>query len=295
MKILITGASGLIGTALQDHLSKEGHTVGQLLRNSVDRASPCWNIDKGEVDLGEFGEPEAIVHLAGENIATGRWNDAKKQRILSSRVNSTRLVVDCVSKMSIKPKVLISASAIGFYGDRGTDVVDEQDTHGQDFVSEVAIKWEAASLPAMDYGVRVVNIRTGMVLSPKGGALGKMLLPFKLGLGGLIGSGEQYVSWISMIDMTRAIDFLLSHETAVGPVNLVSPNPVTNTQYTKALGRALQRPTIIPMPAFMARLAFGEMADELLLSSTRVMPSHLTKMGFRFEHETIDSALAAVL
>jgi uncharacterized protein (TIGR01777 family) len=295
MKILITGSSGLVGSALTDFLNKAGHNVGRLLRNPVDDVSPRWNIDKGEVDLGEFGEPEAIVHLAGENIAQGRWNDAKKQRILSSRINSTRLVVDFISKMSVKPKVLISASAIGFYGDRGADVVDEQNTHGQDFVSEVALKWEAASLPAKDYGVRVVNIRTGMVLSPKGGALGKMMLPFKLGLGGMIGSGQQYVSWISIVDMNRAIDFLLSHETAVGPVNLVSPNPVTNAQYTKALGRALKRPTLIHMPSFMARLAFGEMADELLLSSTRVMPSNLSKMGFSFEHETIDSALAAVL
>ncbi len=295
MKILITGASGLVGGALVEHLNKAGHNVGQLLRKQGNGTSPYWNIEKGEVDLGAFGEPDAIVHLAGENIAQGRWNDVKKQRILSSRVNSTRLVVDFISKMRIKPKVLISASAIGFYGNRAADVVDEQDNHGHDFVSEVAVKWEAASLPATEHGVRVVNIRTGMVLSPKGGALGKMLLPFKLGLGGLIGSGQQYISWISIIDMNRAIEFLLGHQSANGPVNLVSPNPVTNAQYTKALGSALKRPTIIPMPAFMARLAFGEMADELLLSSTRVMPSQLNKMAFNFEHETIDSALAAVL
>lgn len=295
MKILITGSSGLVGTALSKHLTAGGHRIGRLLRQDNNRADPWWDINKQQIDLGDFGEPEAIVHLAGENIAEGRWNNDKKQRILASRVNSTRLLVDCVSKMSVKPKVMISASAIGFYGNRGADLMDEQDDHGHDFVSEVATKWEAASLPASDYDVRVVNIRTGMVLSPNGGALEKMLLPFKLGFGGIIGNGRQYVSWISIIDMVRAIGFLLSHETVIGPVNLVSPNPVTNREYTKALGQVLQRPTILPMPAFMAKLAFGEMADELLLSSTRVMPSHLIKMGFEFEHETIQTALAAVL
>jgi uncharacterized protein (TIGR01777 family) len=205
------------------------------------------------------------------------------------------LLVEYIAKMAVKPKVFISGSAIGYYGNRANDVLDEHNGHGQDFVSEVAIKWEKASQGAEELGVRVVNIRTGMVLSPKGGALEKMLLPFKLGLGGIIGNGEQFVSWIGIDDMVKAINFLISHETVTGPVNLVSPNPVTNRQYTKALGKALGRPTIFPMPAFIARLAFGDMADELLLSSTRVIPSHLIKMGFEFSHEYIDDALKHLL
>jgi uncharacterized protein (TIGR01777 family) len=294
MKILITGSSGLVGSALIDHLANKGHQIGRLLRQANDD-EPYWDIDKGHIDLVNFGEPDAIIHLAGENIAEGRWNMAKKQRILTSRVQSTQLLVDCVSKMQVKPKVFISGSAIGFYGNRGGEVMDEQSSHGHDFVSEVATKWEAASVGAQDYGVRVVNIRTGMVLSPKGGALGKMLLPFKMGLGGVIGNGRQYVSWINIDDMVRAIEFLLNHETVKGPVNLVSPIPVTNREYTKALGQVLSRPTIMAMPAFVARLAFGEMADELLLSSTRVMPVTLTKMGFSFNHESIENALSSLL
>ena len=295
MKILITGASGLIGSALSAYLSGKGHLIGELRRGKGDGRKPYWDIDNGVVDLAEFGEPEAIVHLGGQSIADGRWNESKKRLILDSRVNSTELMVKTIGQMTTKPSVFICASAIGFYGNRGEEVMDEQSLHGNDFVSEIAMKWEKASQQASDFGVRVVNIRTGMVLSPNGGALAKMLLPFKLGLGGIIGSGTQHVSWISIDDMIKAIEFLLLQQSAVGPVNLVSPNPVTNRQYTKALGKALGRWTVFPMPAFVARLAFGDMADELLLSSTRVAPTTLLEMGFEFTHEQIDDALTHLL
>lgn len=294
MKILITGSSGLVGTALCDYLNCRGHDVVRLLRHRLEN-QPFWDISKGIVDLAECESVDAVVHLAGESIAEGRWNAQKKQRILQSRTRSTQLLVEHFAGMSRKPKVFISGSAIGFYGNRADETLDEQSHHGHDFVSEIATKWEAASAPATEQGIRVVNIRTGLVLSDKGGALGKMLLPFKLGLGGMIGDGRQWVSWIAINDMIRAIDFLLHHDTVSGPVNLVAPNPVTNGQYTKALGKTLGRPTLMTMPGFAARMAFGEMADELLLSSTKVLPSALIKMGFEFQYQTIDNALADIL
>ena len=295
MKIMISGSSGLIGQALIPYLQKQGHTVGRLLRQTPDGVQPSWQIAERQVDWGTFGEPQAIIHLAGESIADGRWSDAKKQRIIDSRVDSTSLLAQTICNMTVKPKVFISASGIGFYGNRGSQSLDEHSEHGRDFVSSVAMQWEQASQDPVEHAVRVVNLRTGIVLSPQGGALAKMLLPFKLGLGGRVGSGEQYMSWISLPDMVRGIEFLLSHDTVTGPVNMVSPNPVDNRMFAATLAKALHRPAIFPMPTAAVKLIFGEMGEELLLSSTRVQPGALIKMGFEFEHEQLESAFAAIL
>lgn len=294
MKILVTGSSGLVGSALCRYLATRGHQPVGMLRHQQD-GQPFWQIEQKQWDFAGNEPFDAVVHLAGENIAEGRWNAAKKQRIIDSRVQSTHLLVEALTTLPVKPKVLISASAIGYYGNQGDITVDESAAPGNDFVSQVAIEWEQASQKATDDGIRLVNIRTGMVLSPEGGALKQMLLPFKLGLGGSIGSGQQYISWIDIADMVRAIEFLIENESAQGPVNLVSEHSVTNFEYTKALGKALKRPTIMPMPGFMARLLFGEMADELLLSSTRVKPKALSHLGFEFKYPQISQSLAHLL
>jgi uncharacterized protein (TIGR01777 family) len=293
MKILITGSSGLIGSALIKQLRSRGHEIGRLLRTKTTE-QPYWNIEHGEINLEHFPEPDVVIHLAGENLADGRWNDAKKQRILNSRVNGTRLLVEYFSKAEHKPDVFISGSAIGFYGNRSDTFLDEHSAPGDNFSAEICKQWEAASQPLKELGIRLVNIRTGVVLSPQGGALKKMLLPFRLGLGGILGDGQQYISWVCMDDMINMLEFVMLNNVS-GPVNMVAPEPVTNYQLTKTLGKVLHRPTIFPMPAFVARLLFGEMADELLLASTRVLPGKLTEAGFKFEFPQLDVALEHLL
>lgn len=292
MKILLTGSSGLIGTALIKRLSEKGHDIGRLFRTRQDKTQPFWDIENGVIDLGAFDTPDVVIHLAGENLTDSRWNRAKKERIINSRVNSTKLLVNYFTHAEHKPRVFICGSAIGFYGNRGDETVDENSAPGNGFAAEICKQWETASKPATDLGIRLVNIRTGIVLSPLGGALKKMLLPFRLGLGGIIGNGRQYVSWVSIDDIVDMIHFVMVNESLNGPVNLVSPNPVTNYQFTKTLGKVLHRPTPFPLPAFMARILFGEMADELLLSSTRVRPEKLMAAGYQFHHtelaETFD-------
>ena len=295
MKILITGSSGLIGTALIKRLTDDGHDIGRLLRTRHDNNHPYWDIEKGVIELGNFSAPDVVINLAGENLTDSRWNKAKKERIINSRVNGTRLLVDYFVHADNKPEVFISGSAIGFYGDRRDEIVDETSEPGTGFAADLCKQWEAATQPAKQAGIRVVNIRTGIVLSLLGGALKKMLLPFKLGLGGIIGNGRQYVSWVSIDDMVDMIRFVMMQAPINGPVNMVSPEPATNYQLTKALGKALHRPTIFPLPAFMASVLFGEMADELLLSSTRVIPTELMAAGYQFRHtelsETFDHLL----
>ncbi|VGO22103.1 TIGR01777 family oxidoreductase [Pontiella sulfatireligans] len=281
MKVLVSGSSGLVGSALMENLQADGHEVGRLPR-TFEQA----------IDFSGVG---AVVHLAGESIAEGRWTDAKKKRIEESRVSGTRQLAEQLASSSSKPAVFICASAIGFYGDRADETLDEASSAGSGFLPDVCKNWEAAAKPAADAGIRTVWIRTGIVLSKKGGALNKMLPPFKMGAGGILGNGRQYMSWISLEDEIGAICFSIENAVVSGPVNLVAPNPATNLEFTKALGKALHRPTILPMPAFAVRLLFGEMGDALLLGSTRVLPKKLIEAGYEFCHPDLQSALEDVL
>jgi len=295
MKVLVTGASGLVGSALIESLEANGHETAPLPRTRVANGSPYWDPESGVMDLAGVSDIAAVVHLAGENIASGRWNDRKKARILDSRVKGTKLLSEFFAASKSKPQVIVSASAIGFYGDRGEELLDETSALGGGFLADVVKQWEAATVPAVDAGIRVVNARFGMVLSVAGGALKKMLLPFRMGLGGVIGSGKQYMSWVSIEDLTGMIQYAIANDSLRGPVNFVSPHPVTNHEFTKTLGRAVHRPTVFPMPAFMARLAFGEMADELLLASARVVPGKLLDSGYKFRHPGLRDALEHLL
>lgn len=295
MKVLITGSSGLIGSALVEALATGGHEVGRLLRKPGDGNTPWWDPLEGKIDLCEFDAPEVVIHLAGDNLATGRWTAAKKSRILNSRLRGTKMLADFFSQCDPKPRLFLSGSAVGFYGDCGQTIVDESSPPGRGFLADVCKQWEDATIPAANVGIRVVTIRTGMVLSPAGGALKKMLPPFKLGLGGVLGGGRQYMSWISIDDVVGSVQWLMANDSIRGPVNLVSPTPVTNAQFTKALGAVLRRPTIFPMPAFAARAIFGEMADELLLSSVRVAPTKLNDSGYTFRDPELSEALRRLL
>lgn len=296
LQVAVTGASGLIGSAVVARLQAAGHTIKRLVRRSA--AEPdevAWDPDGGTIDAQSLSGVDAVLHLAGESIAAGRWTAAKKMRIRESRVRGTRLVAETLQNLDPKPKVLVAASAIGYYGDRGTDQLDETSGPGEGFLVEVCRAWEAATDPAREAGIRVVNGRVGVVLSSQGGALPRMLTPFKAGLGGKVGSGKQYMSWIALDDVARAFHFAVETEMLSGPVNFVSPAPVTNAQFTKTLGRVLRRPTVLPLPAFAARLALGQMADELLLASARVVPARLTEAGFSFEYPQLEPALRHVL
>ncbi len=301
MKVIVTGSTGLVGQALIRSLISEGHGVTRLVRGEAqtfrapNSVAVQWEPVTGVVDAKELEGHDAAVHLAGESIADGRWTDEKKRRIRDSRVVGTRLFAETLAGLKDKPKVLVSASAIGFYGNRGSEVLVEESASGDDFLSEVCREWEKAALPASQAGIRIVHLRIGVVLSADGGALQKMLTPFKLGVGGKVGSGEQYMSWITLDDLVGIIRYALTNEEMRGPVNAVAPNPVTNAEFTKALGNVLGRPTIFPMPAFAARLAFGEMADALLLSSTRVEPARLKESGFKFAEAEIEGALRQAL
>ena len=295
MRICVSGASGMVGSALVSHLKKESHEVVPLVRPGSRTAGIAWDPVKGTIEKEKLNGFDAVVHLAGENIAKGRWNAAKKVRIRESRVASTRLLSETLAQLSRKPAVLVSASAIGIYGDRGDELLTERSAAGKSFLAEVCQAWEQATKAASDAGIRVVHLRTGIVLSKTDGALAAMLTPFKLGGGGIVGSGNQYWSWISLEDEVRAIEHAIQTQSLHGPVNLVSPEAPTNRVFTKALGKALHRPTIFPMPAFAARLALGEMASELLLPSTRVVPQRLLETGFQFSYPDLEEALKHLL
>jgi hypothetical protein len=248
----------------------------------------------GSIDTSGLQGVEAVVHLAGENIAE-RWTAAKKANIRDSRANGTRVLCEALTGLTPLPKVLVSASAIGYYGDRGAEVLTEDSASGSGFLAEVCRAWEVATEPAHQRGIRVVRLRFGVVLSAAGGALAKMLPPFRLGLGGTLGSGRQYMSWIALDDAVGAIHHAVVTEPLQGPTNAVAPQPVTNQAFTKALGSVLRRPTLLPLPAFAARLIFGEMADELLLASTRVQPAKLQASGYSFRYPELEGALRHVL
>jgi len=292
-RIGITGASGLIGSSLAVYLESGGHRVDRLVRKRPGRKPTdiYWDPENGEIDEAALEGLHAFVHLAGESLAAGRWNNARKRAILESRTRGTRLVAETLAARKVRPGVLISASATGFYGDRGDEELTEESEAGNGFLAEVCRAWEEATEPAREAGIRVVHLRTGMVLSGRGGALARMLIPFRLGLGGKIGGGGQQISWIGMEDLIEAICFLLQHDSISGPVNAVSPEPVANGEFTKTLGRVLRRPTILPLPSWAVSLLFGEMGRTVLLSSARVLPRRLEKEGFLFTFPSLEAAL----
>lgn len=297
MNVLVTGSTGMVGSALCSYLVAKGHTVTRVIRpgSSVTGKTVSWNPDAGQIDVPALEGHDAAVHLAGESIAAGRWNAEKKARIKDSRTKSTRLLGEALAKLQRPPRTLVSASAVGYYGSRGDEVLTEQSSSGAGFLAEVCREWEAATQPALDKGIRVVLLRFGAILSKKGGALARMLLPFRMGVGGRIGDGRQYMSWIALDDAVGAIHHALATEALRGPTNAVAPQPVTNLEFTKTLGRTLGRPTIFPMPAFAARLAFGELADELLLSSQRVQPARLLDCKYSFRFPDLATALQHII
>jgi uncharacterized protein (TIGR01777 family) len=294
-KVLITGASGLVGSALVSKLKAEGAEVTRLVRAAAKSGEVEWHPDRGSIDAPALEGFDAVINLAGDGIANGRWTEEKKRRILDSRVNGTRLLSETMANLSRKPATFINASAIGFYGSRGDELVDEDSGPGEGFLASVCRQWESATAPAEQAGIRVVKLRLGVILTKDGGIMGSMLRPFKLGLGGKVGSGDQVISWVAMDDVVGVISFILQNESVRGPVNAVAPHPVTNEEFTKTLGRVLSRPTFMAMPAFAARLAFGEMADEMMLSSTRVAGKVLNDAGFEFQYPELEGAVRAML
>ena len=298
MNVLVSGASGLVGSALVSFLTTAGHRVTRLVRKvpaEVGEGEVAWSPAEGRIDRAGLEGFDAVVHLAGENIASGRWTPQRKGRIRDSRVKGTRVLCDALAICARPPNVFVGASAIGYYGNRGEETLTEESGAGEGFLAEVCRDWEAAATALTDTGIRTVLLRIGVVLSPAGGALQKMLFPFKLGLGGVIGEGRQYMSCIALDDVVGVIQHALSHDEVSGPINVVGPEAVTNREYTRTLGTVLGRPTIFPVPVFAARLAFGEMADALLLASTRVEPRVLMRTGYEFRYPSLERALRHVL
>ena len=294
MRILISGASGLIGNAVVSHLKKDGHEIVQLVRRPAKSSGEVsWNPSKHELDVSQLGTIDAVINLSGAGVGDRRWTNAYKNEILKSRVDATSTIVNAIHSMHVKPKVLLNASAIGFYGDRGATEVDESSAKGTGFLSDVVQAWESAALNLNGSGVRVVLLRTGLVFTHRGGALAKLLPIFKLGLGGKIAGGKQYWSYISIEDEVRAIDFLLSSDVS-GPVNLTTPNPATNAEVTKALGKALKRPTLIPVPGFALKIVLGEFSSEIT-SGVNVIPTVLHNAGFKWHHPTIEDVVSTVV
>lgn len=296
MRILMSGSTGLIGTRLREIAEANGHEVIALVRRPPKRDSErFWNPGEGVLDPSVFEGIDTVVHLAGENIGEGRWTEAKKRRIRDSRVLGTKLLAEGIATCEVPPQTLVCASAIGFYGDRGDEALTEESSPGTGFLADVCQEWESAADPARDKGLRVVHVRLGMVLASEGGALPQMLLPFKLGVGGIVGSGRQYWSWITLPDAARVFLLAVEDDGLSGPLNAVAPHPATNYEFTKALGQVLKRPTVLPAPAFAVKLALGELAEALILGSTRVLPRTLESKGFSFLHRDIEPALRAVL
>lgn len=301
MKILVTGSSGLVGTALVSALARAGHTVCRLVRpqsapgeGPKDGFAIAWNPATGELGGAGVG-PDAVVNLAGASIAGGRWSAQRKELLRASRIDTTRALVNALARMNVRPNVLVSASAIGFYGDRADETLTEDSKPGKDFLSALAQEWEAEALKAEALGIRVVLARFGIILARGGGALPKMLTPFKLGVGGRLGSGKQWMSWVMLEDVVGALRMTIENSAARGAINLVAPQPVQNLEFTNVLAKAVHRPALFPAPAFALRLALGEMADALLLSSQRVAPQRLERLGYRFPHSDLTSALSAIL
>ncbi|QDU03398.1 Epimerase family protein [Gimesia chilikensis] len=299
MKVLISGSSGLVGSALCQRLEAEPDCeIVRLVRKQspdTQQTSVVWNPAEGQLEPQAFDGVDVVVHLGGVNIAGKRWSPEVKQKIFNSRFQSTSLLATKLASLEQKPSVFLCASAVGFYGDRGEERLDEVSPRGEGFLADVCQAWEQATQPAQDAGMRVVNMRFGMILDRKGGALGQMLTPFKMGVGGRLGSGKQYWSWIALPDVINALQFCLNHSELAGPVNFVAPDEVTNLEFTKTLGKVLSRPTCLPVPAWGVKTAFGEMGQELMLTSARVIPKKLTEAGFQFQYPQLEDAFRSVL
>lgn len=293
-RVVVSGSSGLIGSAVVEHLASAGYEVQRLVRRPPKLGEVFWDPDQGKIDHAGLEGAHAVVHLAGKGITEQRWNPEVKAEIRRSRVEGTRLLTQALARLESKPQVLVSASAIGYYGDRGAEPLTEASPPGTGFLAEVSKDWEEATRAASAVGIRVVNLRIGVVLSKEGGALAKMLPPFRLGLGGPVGRGDQYLSWIARSDLARVIQFLLEMESVSGPVNATAPNPVTSRDFATALGHALHRPAIAPIPGFALKLLYGEMGGTLL-EGQRVLPKKLQEAGFHFNYPDVASALAAEL
>ena len=291
MRILVSGSHGLVGKALINSLTSDGHEIVRLVRNKPNAAEIEWHPNQGKIDVSRLEGLDAVVHLAGESIASSRWSDDKKRAIRDSRVKGTALLSDALAQLSQPPAVFVSASAIGYYGNRGDELLTETSAPGDDFLATVCVEWENATRPAIEKGIRTVHARFGIILDANEGALGKMLTPFRMGVGGRVGNGKQWMSWIAIDDVVNGLRFLISDGSTSGPVNFVAPNPVRNAEFTKTLGRVLSKPTFLPMPEFGVKLAFGEMGEALLLSSQRVKPGVLKQ----FNWPTLDAALRHLL
>jgi hypothetical protein len=303
MRILISGSTGLVGTALVEKLSREGHTVARLVRRGTSVAESAagahtqrvaWDPVAGEFDAAGAEGADALVHLAGASIAGGRWNAARKQLLRTSRIDATRHLVGALAKLQRPPRSILSASAIGFYGNRGDETLSEASAPGNDFLAAACREWEAEAARAVEFGARVVNLRFGIILARRGGALPQMVMPIKLGDGGRLGNGRQWMSWVTLAETVRIVEFALANAGLAGPVNVVAPNPARNSEFTKVLAKTLHRPALFPAPAFALRLALGEMADALLLSSQKVVPSRLVDSGYSFAQPNLAEALADV-
>lgn len=296
MHIAITGASGLLGTALTRALRRDGHEVTAIRRGAPEAAAADWAPDAGWIRAGAFDGADAVVHLSGASIGEGRWSEAQRAELRSSRIDSTALLATHLAGRTEPPGALLVASAVGYYGDRGDELLDETAAPGSGFLAELSRDWEAAARPAAAAGIRTVHLRTGVVLAAEGGSLPRMLTPFKLGVGGRLGNGQQWFPWIALADHVRAVSFLLERPDISGPVNLAAPGAVRNREFTRALGRTLGRPTIFPVPGAALRLLFGSgPANELLLASQRVTPAVLAGAGFTFQHPGVEGALRAEL
>ena len=296
MKILVSGSHGLVGKALISSLASDGHEVIRLVRNKPSGAAEIeWHPNEGRIDASNLEDLDAVVHLAGESIASGRWTTEKKRAIRDSRVKGTTLLSEAIARLTRPPSVFLSASAIGYYGDRGDELLTEKSAPGNDFLSTVCVEWENATLPAAEKGIRTVRTRFGIILDAHEGALAKMLTPFRMGVGGRVGNGKQWVSWIALDDVVNGLKFLIADKSVSGPVNVVAPNPVTNAEFAKELGHVLSKPTLFPVPMFGVRLAFGEMGDALLLSSQRVEPRSLKEKGYTFRWPTLEPALRNIV
>jgi len=295
VKILVAGSSGLIGTALCSQLEREGHEVVRLVRRQPAQRELRWEPEAGELEQEALEGIEAVVHLGGRNVAAGRWTASVKAQLRQSRVQTTQLLAERLAGLAAPPQVLVCASAIGIYGHRRDEELDEESDTGEGFLAELGRAWEGASTVAAAAGIRVVQARLGIVLSRRGGALAKMLLPFRLGVGGKIGDGRQYVGWISLEDAVAALIYAVENDALRGPVNLTSPQPVTNAELTRTLGHVLRRPTLLPLPAFAAKLLLGELAEEGLMASQRVRPKRLLEAGFEFAYPELEGALRHAL
>jgi uncharacterized protein len=294
--VLITGSGGLIGTALITALETAGHRVVRLQRGGGAVGSRSWDPEGGAIDTTAFDGVSGVVHLAGEGIAEKRWTPEQKRRILESRTHGTDLLVRTLAARDARPAVLVSASAIGYYGNRGDEELTEASSPGDDFLAGVCQRWEGATAPAAEAGIRVVTIRTGIVLSPKGGVLKQLLLPFKLGVGGRTGSGRQYMSWITLVDEIRAIRFALDHDHLRGPLNLTAPHPASNREFTGTLARVLHRPALLPTPLLPLKVRYGaELVEDLLVNGQRVVPAALSAAGFEFVHPELEVGLRSIL